>query len=245
MEGRIFVDKVLVDKAGTPVSSSSTITVKGKDERYVSRGGLKLEKALDCFNVNVKDKVVLDVGASTGGFTDCLLKRKAKLVIAVDVGYGQLAWRLRNNPKVYVLERTNIRYLTSDKLPAPAELVVVDLSFISVKKVIDNIKKIVKRNAEYLILIKPQFEVGRELVEKKGIVKNPETHKKVLVDMWSFFEEEGFSVKGLDFSPILGAKGNMEFFFYLSANKKGIKDNDLVVKIEKIVSEAHNFLLKV
>ncbi|MDO8886523.1 TlyA family RNA methyltransferase [Candidatus Oleimmundimicrobium sp.] len=244
LEGRVFVDGNLVDKAGTLVSLSSDIVVRENEEEFVSRGGRKLEKALKHFGVDVKDRVVLDVGSSTGGFTDCLLKRGAKLVIAVDVGYGQLAWRLRKDPRVFVLERTNIRYLTPDKLPTQPNMVVIDVSFISVKKIIDNIKKLVKNDAEYLILIKPQFEAKRELIGKKGIVRDPKTHQGVLTDMWKFFEEEGFVARGLDFSPILGVKGNMEFLFYLKSNKKEIKDDNSTTIVEKVVSEAHKFLLK-
>jgi len=244
LEGKVFVDGKPVNKAGTFVSSSSEVTVKKKDEEFVSRGGTKLKKALDAFKINVNEKVILDVGASTGGFTDCLLKKGAKLVIAVDVGYGQLAWPLRKDSRVFVIERTNIRYLTPDKIPTLAEMVVIDLSFISVKKVIENIKKIVKHDAEYLILIKPQFEAGRELVGKKGIVRDSETHKKVLIDTWKFFEEKGFAVKGLTYSPIAGAKGNIEFFLYLIADKEKTNQDVLAAEVEKVVSEAHNFLLK-
>lgn len=244
LEGKVFVDGKPVNKAGTFVSPSSEVTVKKKDEEFVSRGGTKLKKALDVFKINVNEKVILDVGASTGGFTDCLLKKGAKLVIAVDVGYGQLAWPLRKDPRVFVIERTNIRYLTPDKIPTLAEMVVIDLSFISVKKVIENIKKIVKHDAEYLILIKPQFEAGKELVGKKGIVRDSETHKKVLIDTWKFFEEKGFAVKGLTYSPIAGAKGNIEFFLYLIAGKEKTNQDVLAAEVGKIVSEAHNFLLK-
>jgi len=244
LEGRILVNGECVDKAGTLIAPSTEVSVKEKDEEFVSRGGIKLKRALEVFRIDVKDAVVLDVGASTGGFTDCLLKKGASFVMAVDVGYGQLAWPLRNDPKVLVLERTNIRHLTSDKLPILADLVVIDISFISVKKVIDNIKRLASSDAKYLILIKPQFEVDKKYVEKKGIVRNPKTHSKVLMDVWRDFEERCFKVEGLTFSPILGAKGNMEFFFYLRAGKEKIKDDSFVAKIDELVSSAHNALLR-
>jgi len=182
---------------------------------YVSRGGLKLAFALDHFGIEIRGKVVLDVGASTGGFTDCLIKRGAKKVYALDVGYGQLDWRLRKDPRVVPIERQNIRYFSKEQLPQPVDLITVDVSFISLKKVLPHLIPLVIEGGEILCLIKPQFEVGKEEVEKKGIIKTPEKHKKVVEEISIFAQNIGLVSKGIIPSPILGVKGNKEFFIYL------------------------------
>ncbi len=237
LSGCVFVKDRVVDKAGTLVEIDIPIVVK-QISPYVSRGGLKLEKALLEFQVDVKDKVALDVGASTGGFTDCLLKAGTKQVIAVDVGYGQLDWSLRQDKRVFLLERTNIRYLTPDKISALAQIVTIDVSFISVKKIIDNLKKLITKDAQVIVLIKPQFEVGKEFV-KKGVVGEASLHKTVILDLWKTFEDKGFSVCGLTFSPILGPKGNIEFFMYLKQNGEKLSNSCIMKKVEFVVSEAH------
>jgi len=206
---------------------------------YVSRGGLKLEKALEQFRLNVQDKVALDVGVATGGFTDCLLKRGARLVIAVDVGYGQIAWKLRQDPRVHLLERTNIRYLSREKIPEAADIATIDLSFISVKKVLPNILQLLKPDSEMVVLVKPQFEVAKGKVGKRGVVREPELHQEILLELWQYFESEGLRVKGLTFSPIKGAKGNIEFFFHLSSGK-GERIVSKEEKIKHVVEEAHS-----
>jgi len=241
--GNVFIDGRLVEKVGTLVDPDGVVSVK-KEIPYVSRGGLKLEKALREFDIDVDGKVVLDVGVSTGGFTDCLLKHGAGRVIAVDVGYGHLAWPLRQDPRVYLLERTNIRHLTPDRVPAKADISTVDVSFISVEKIIENLKRLLEPGAELAILAKPQFEVGREFVEK-GIVRDPNTHKAILIHLWNFFEEGGFIVKGLIFSPILGAKGNIEFFFHLSLNGgEPTAAEEIAERVSWVVDEAHHLLRK-
>ncbi|MCD6451077.1 MAG: TlyA family RNA methyltransferase [Acidobacteria bacterium] len=182
---------------------------------YVSRGGIKLAFALDHFGIEIRGKVVLDVGASTGGFTDCLIKRGAKKVYALDVGYGQLDWRLRKDPRVVPIERQNIRYFIKEQRPQPVDLITVDVSFISLKKVLPHLIPLVIEGGEILCLIKPQFEVGKEEVEKKGIIKTPEKHKKVVEEISIFAQNIGLVSKGIIPSPILGVKGNKEFFIYL------------------------------
>jgi 23S rRNA (cytidine1920-2'-O)/16S rRNA (cytidine1409-2'-O)-methyltransferase len=242
MEGRVLFEGQIVEKAGALVDKECKIEVK-ESQKYVSRGGIKLEKALKDFKVGVNEKVVIDVGVSTGGFTDCLLKSGARLVIAVDVGYGQIALPLRNDPRVYLLERTNIRYLTPEKIPELADLATVDLSFISASKVIMGIAGLLKTKAELIILVKPQFEAGKECVGKKGVVRDPNVHRKVLVDLIDDFKGKNFESCSLTFSPILGAEGNIEFFLYL---RKGFGDKRYISTelIDNVVSEAHLKLRK-
>ncbi len=249
LEGKVYVDGKRVEKAGTLIIKNSDIKIFKKNHEYVSRGGIKLKKALEKFNIEVKGKKILDVGASTGGFTDCLLLNGAENVIAVDVGYGQLAWKLRKNPKVIVIERTNIRYLVPDNIPFLVDKVTIDLSFISVKKVMENILRLSKDIAEYLILVKPQFEVGKGLVGKGGIVKDKELHKSVLLNLVIFFQNIGLNIKGITFSPIKGADGNIEFWIYAmkGLTKKEIIETSFLKniddKIEAVVTEAHELLI--
>ncbi len=239
LEGRVLVDNKVVHKAGTLIDPKSVISIKGEEIPFVSRGGVKLKRALDEFKIDVKGQIALDVGVSTGGFTDCLLQHGAKRVIAVDVGYGQIAWRLRQDPKVYLLERTNIRYLTPDKIPALADIATVDLSFISVKKITANLIKLLKPKAKLVVLIKPQFEAGREFVGKGGIVKDPKVYERVLVDLWRYFEGEGFEVKDLIFSPLRGAEGNIEFLMYLVLDgERKTEEPHILKRVKSIVEEA-------
>ena len=216
MAGAVFVNGRKVDKPGTKVLESSEIYLKEIFPKYVSRGGLKLEAALREFQIDVSGKTFLDVGASTGGFTDCLLKHGAKRVIAVDVGYGQMHFRLRNDPRVRLLEKTNIRYLTPEKLNEEIDGAVIDVSFISLKLVIPPVSRLLKEHAIILALIKPQFEAGRKQVGKGGIVRDPQVHRKVIEEIAQFCRDRNWTVKGCIPSPILGSKGNKEFFIYLT-----------------------------
>lgn len=236
LAGDVMIDGEAATKAGLSVFPQSRITVKNSNA-YVSRGGLKLEKALEVFQIDVKGKVVLDVGSSTGGFIDCLLRHGASRVIGVDVGYGQLAWSLRTDSRVTLLERTNIRLLSLRDLPEPVDLITIDVSFISVKKIWPALKYLFKEKAELIILIKPEFEAARGLA-KKGVVRDEQIHAAVLKDLWHFFEKEGLSVQGLTYSPITGSKGNIEFLIHLSASELESLSDGVV---EKVVSEAHRY----
>ena len=215
LSGDVRVTGNPVNKAGTLVDEDAEIKLTGKDIPYVSRGGLKLEKAIREFNLNVKDKVAIDVGASTGGFTDCLLQNGVKKVYAVDVGYGQLAWKLRNDPRVTVIERKNVRYLKPDDIGEPVDIATIDVSFISLKLVLPVVKNLLKENGEIIALIKPQFEVGKDEVEKGGIVRDREKHERVISEIKSFAIDSGFKVLNITESPIAGQKGNVEFLIYL------------------------------
>jgi len=215
LAGVVLVNEQRVDKPGTLVDEGADVRVTGGDHPYVGRGGIKLEKALQEFKVSVQGKVALDVGASTGGFTDCLLQHGAQRVYAVDVGYGQLAWKLRQDPRVVVLERTNVRHVTPQTFGEKMQLAVIDLSFISLTKVLPGIRDLLEPGAEVLALVKPQFEVGKGEVGKRGVVRSPEKHRQVLNNLRRFAEELGFKVKGVIPSPIKGAKGNVEFFMHL------------------------------
>ncbi|RNC67383.1 MAG: TlyA family RNA methyltransferase [Desulfuromonadales bacterium] len=215
MAGQVVVNDHLADKAGVQVSVDADIRLKGADIPYVSRGGLKLAQALDEFGIDVTGVVAIDVGASTGGFTDCLLQRGARKVFAVDVGYGQLAWKLRQDSRVVNLEKTNIRYLEPQALAEMPELAVVDASFISLDKVLPPTLRLVREGGAVVALIKPQFEVGKGEVGKGGVVRDEEKHREVVENIVSLAEGLGLSVRGVTESPILGPKGNREFLIYL------------------------------
>lgn len=216
MSGRVLVDDEPVDKPGTKVMKDSEIRIKGDDDcPFVSRGGLKLQHAIDTFGTDVTDLVCMDIGASTGGFTDCLIQRGAKKVFAVDVGYGQLAWKLRQDQRVISVERTNIRHMPIEIIGEPVDLAVIDTSFISLRIVLPAVLKFLKKHAIILALIKPQFEVGKENVGKGGVVRDSALHDEVVSDLTSFFSETGLDVKGIISSPILGPKGNKEFLILL------------------------------
>ncbi|QTA80428.1 hemolysin A /rRNA methyltransferase, TlyA-like [Desulfonema limicola] len=215
MAGKILVDNLPVDKPGTLVSEQAVIDLKGRDIPYVSRGGLKLEAALKQWDIRVKGFVCLDVGASTGGFTDCLLQNGVSRVYAVDVGYGQLAWKLRQDKRVIPIERTNIRYLTEDALPEKVDLVTIDTSFISLKLVIPCVLKFMKKESQIFALIKPQFEVGKGKVGKGGVVRDPMLHDEVICSLSSFFTKLNLLKQSIIPSPVLGPKGNKEFIISL------------------------------
>ena len=212
LEGKVRVDGQRAQKAAQTVAPDARVEVLEEDEAYVSRGGIKLAGALDFFRLSVAGSVAMDVGASTGGFTDCLLKRGARRVYAVDVGYGQLAWKLRQDPRVVVLERTNVRYLRREKIPESLDLATIDTSFISLTKVIPRVVEFLKEGGRLLALIKPQFEVGRGLVGKGGVVREPELHQRVVSELERFCRDLELAVAGVVESPILGPKGNREFF---------------------------------
>lgn len=220
MAGQVSVDGKVVDKPGTRVATTATLTVAA-GLPYVSRGGLKLRRALDVFPVTVAGRICLDAGASTGGFTDCLLQAGAKLVIAVDVGYGQLAWKLRQDPRVVVMEKTNVRYLTLEQLPAQPSLLTADLSFISIGKVLPVFTGLLPADGELIALVKPQFEAGRSQVGRKGVVRSPSVHREVLENVIAMGREAGLSCAGLTYSPVLGPEGNIEFLIYW---RKGASD---------------------
>ena len=215
LAGRVLVNQEPITKPGTRISESDVIIVRGIDMPYVSRGGIKLAEALTQFQIDAAGRHCMDIGASTGGFTDCLLQNGAAHVVAVDVGYGQIAWKLRQDPRVTILERTNIRYLTVEKVPYPVDLAVIDVSFISLKIVVPAIRKFLKTDATVLTLIKPQFEVGRNRIGKGGVVKNPVLHEEITLSLSQFFETIGFRVHGIVPSPITGPKGNKEFLCHM------------------------------
>ena len=215
MAGLVFVNGQRADKPGMAVSPDVQLEVRGSALPFVSRGGYKLDKALKVFPVDPTGKICLDCGASTGGFTDVLLQHGAKKVYSVDVGYGQLAWKLRTDERVVNLERTNLRYVTEEQIPEPIELAVMDVSFISIKLVIPAVHRLLVPDADYICLIKPQFEAGREEVGKKGVVRDRAVHEHVVQGILDFAREEGFSVLGLDYSPIKGPEGNIEYICHL------------------------------
>ena len=215
MSGVVFVNGQRVDKPGTAIDPEAVIEIRGDVLPFVSRGGYKLDKALKVFPVDPEGKVCLDCGASTGGFTDVLLQHGARKVYSVDVGYGQLAWKLRTDERVVNLERTNLRYVTREQIPEPIELAVMDVSFISIRLILPAVKELLFPDADYICLIKPQFEAGREEVGKKGVVRDPAVHERVVQGILDFAPEIGFSVVGLDFAPIKGPEGNIEYLCHL------------------------------
>jgi 23S rRNA (cytidine1920-2'-O)/16S rRNA (cytidine1409-2'-O)-methyltransferase len=215
MAGKVMVNDQLIDKPGRQISADDKISIIGKEPPFVSRGGIKLEQALHEFQVDVSGWTCLDVGASTGGFTDCLLQHGAEHVYAVDVGYGQLAWKLRTDPRVTVIERTNIRNLNKDKIPSPVDLVTIDVSFISLKIVVPAVMKFLKADASIIALIKPQFEIGKGKVGKGGVVRNPDHHQEVIENLTAFFTKADLEIQSLSSSPIKGPKGNIEFLIHM------------------------------
>ncbi len=219
MGGIVYVDNQKSDKAGTIVKDGEKIEVRGSTLKYVSRGGLKLEKAMQEWNFALDNKICMDVGASTGGFTDCMLQNNASKVYSVDVGYGQLAWSLRTDERVINLERTNARYLTKEQIKDEIDFVSIDVSFISLKKILPAISHLLSSEASLVCLIKPQFEAGREKVGKKGVVKDKAVHLEVVESIVSFATENNFTVKGVSYSPIKGPEGNIEYLIYLQKSE--------------------------
>ena len=238
MSGIVYVDGQKEDKAGQTFADTANIEVRGSTLKYVSRGGLKLEKAMECFDVSVKDKVCMDIGASSGGFTDCMLQNGAKKVYAVDVGHGQLAWKLRNDTRGVVMEKTNIRYVKPDDIGESIDFASIDVSFISLSKVLPAAYNLLGECGEIVALIKPQFEAGREKVGKKGVVREKSTHIEVIQNCFAYAGENGFFVRELEFSPVKGPEGNIEYLYHLV--KSGDVDSD--IDIEAIVNTAHEKL---
>lgn len=244
MAGEVLVEGEKINKVGQIVKVDSNISLLKKETVYVSRGGQKLEKAIKAFNISVKGKRIIDVGASTGGFTDCLLKFGAEKVYCIDVGYGQLAWKLQKDQRVVVMDRTNIRYLTADRFDSLFELATIDVSFISLDKVLPAVYNLLKEKGEVVALIKPQFEAGREFVQKGGLVKKVEVHQMVVKKVGDIALKLGFNIQGLTFSPVKGVSGNIEYFIYLVKNSEKEKDriNDFPHLIEEVVGQAHQKL---
>ena len=242
MAGLVLVNGQKIDKAGTMVKEDAELRVLGDAIPYVSRGGLKLEKAMETFNINMEGKVVADIGASTGGFTDCALQRGAAKVFAIDVGYGQLAWKLRSDSRVVNMERTNIRYVRPEDIGELLDFASIDVAFISLTKVLEPAKALLKDTGEIVALIKPQFEAGRGNVGKKGVVRDPEVHRSVIRAVIDYSREIGFSPVGLTFSPIKGPEGNIEYLVHLA--QSGESSALTEEKIDEIVDEAHKALDK-
>jgi len=249
MAGKVLVNGKKIDKAGTLIAENSTVELI-EDMPYVSRGGIKLEKAFLDFGLNARDKKAIDVGSSTGGFTDFLLKSGAEKILAIDVGYGQLSWNLRQSPEVIVMERTNIRNISSQEIPFLSDITVVDVSFISIKTIFKNLLDITSDNGEIIILVKPQFEAAREEVEKGGVIKSKELHQKILQNIIEEINNFNIDIKGITFSKLKGAKGNIEFWLYIKKiNKKNktIKINNKKTgqnydrMINNIVEEAYKY----
>ena len=235
MAGLVYVNGQKETKPGTFVPEDAQLELRGETLRYVSRGGLKLEKALRVFPVVAAGTVCLDCGASTGGFTDVLLQNGAEKVYAVDVGYGQLAWSLRQDPRVVCMERCNIRYVTREQIPEKIGLAVADLSFISLRLVLPTVRELLVPGGQMICLVKPQFEAGKDKVGKKGVVRDPEVHRQVLEDFLAYSREAGFGLKGLDYSPIRGPEGNIEYLAWIEKDAESIPTPDL----STLVADSH------
>ena len=233
MEGNVFVENEREDKAGSMFDTEAKIEIKGNTLKYVSRGGLKLEKAMTHFDIELNDKVCMDIGASTGGFTDCMLQNGAVKVYSVDVGHGQLAWKLRNDPRVVNLERTNMRKVTREQVPDEIDFFSVDVSFISLKLILPVARQLMSENAQAVCLIKPQFEAGREKVGKKGVVRDPQVHLEVREQFLVHAANAGFGVKDITFSPIKGPEGNIEYLGYLTTREVPPYTGDLAALVEQ------------
>ncbi len=248
MSGSVFVDGQREDKAGTTFDADKvSIEVKGHSLKYVSRGGLKLEKAMGQFGITLENKVCMDIGASTGGFTDCMLQNGAVKVYSVDVGHGQLAWKLRNDERVVCMEKTNFRYLTREDIEDDLDFASVDVSFISLTKILIPARKLLKDKGQMVCLIKPQFEAGKEKVGKKGVVREPEIHREVIEKVIDYADSLGFTVLNLEFSPIKGPEGNIEYLVYLEKNEErssetlSITESEAEQRLQEIMEEKSGF----
>lgn len=233
MSGIVFVNNQKADKAGITLKSDDVIEVRGSTLKYVSRGGLKLEKAMQVYPITLENKICADVGASTGGFTDCMLQNGADKVYAIDVGYGQLAWKLRCDERVVNLERTNFRYVTNEQIPEQLDFASVDVSFISLSLILPVLSFLMKENGEAVCLIKPQFEAGKDKVGKKGVVRDKSVHIEVIEKVIKYINDNGFTLLGLDFSPIKGPEGNIEYLAYISKSKNELQTIDYISVVEK------------
>lgn len=239
MAGQIMINEQKIDKPGTQISTDSTIRILGNKLPYVSRGGLKLEKALKVFPLSLQGKIVADLGASTGGFTDCALQNGATKVYAVDVGYGQLAWSLRNDQRVINMERTNVRFMEADTLADKIDVATIDVAFISLDKILPAAKKLLAEDGAVLVLVKPQFEAGKENVGKKGVVRDAKIHAEVIRKILLIARSEGLIPAGLDYSPIKGPEGNIEFLLYLTMQGEDKVDE---TKVDQVVAASHGEL---
>jgi 23S rRNA (cytidine1920-2'-O)/16S rRNA (cytidine1409-2'-O)-methyltransferase len=239
MMGNVYVDRQKSDKPGTMLPETAEIEIRGKTLPYVSRGGLKLEKAMTVFPISLNGKITMDIGASTGGFTDCMLQNGAKKVYSIDVGYGQLAWKLRNDPRVVNLERTNVRYLTAQQVPDTIDFFSVDVSFISLCLVLPVARSFLAEHGQAVCLVKPQFEAGRGKVGKKGVVRDSAVHVEVIQKITDFVLSHGFSVLGLTFSPVKGPEGNIEYLIFL---EKSEQPASAELNIPALVEESHHLL---
>lgn len=244
MSGIVFVDGQREDKAGSTFDEKQQIIIKGKTLKYVSRGGLKLEKAMNNFGISLEGKVCMDVGASTGGFTDCMLQNGAIKVYSVDVGHGQLDWKLRNDERVVCMERTNMRYMTEDDIEEKASFVSIDVSFISLTKILPAVSRILETEGQVVALIKPQFEAGREKVGKKGVVRDPKVHEEVIEKICDFASSNGFLLLHLDYSPIKGPEGNIEYLLHMQKTAATEQNHHLRADIAKVVLASHQDLAK-
>ena len=242
MEGNVFVNNNREDKAGSTFPEDCEIEIHGTTLKYVSRGGLKLEKAMTHFGIGLEGKVCMDIGASTGGFTDCMLQNGAVKVYAVDVGYGQFAWKLRQDPRVVCMEKTNIRYVTPDQIDDLLDFASVDVSFISLTKVLGPARALLKDKGQMVCLIKPQFEAGREKVGKKGVVRDKKVHEEVIENVTQFAITNGFSIHALEYSPIKGPEGNIEYLVYIEKSEEPVWAEQ--VDIHAVVEAAHGELDK-
>lgn len=242
MAGIVYVDDQKEDKAGSMFEETAKIEVRGSTLKYVSRGGLKLEKAMTHFGVTLDQKICMDVGASTGGFTDCMLQNGAVKVYSVDVGHGQLAWKLRNDPRVVCMEKTNIRYVTPEEIPDRIQFVSIDVSFISLTKVLGPVKALMEPDGQVVCLIKPQFEAGREKVGKRGVVRERSVHLEVIRMVAAFAGSIGFEALHLEFSPIKGPEGNIEYLLHLRNDAGGNVYENGSIDAEEIVNQAHETL---
>lgn len=240
MSGIVYVDGIKEDKAGTSFDEKLEIEIRGTTLKYVSRGGLKLEKALEEFLLDLKNKTCMDVGSSTGGFTDCMLQNGAKKVYAIDVGHGQLDWKLRNDSRVVCMEKTNIRYVSKEHIKEDIDFSSIDVSFISLSKVLPAVYELLSTKGEVVALIKPQFEAGREKVGKKGVVRDKKVHIEVIEAVFKYAKDNKFKILNLSYSPVKGPEGNIEYLYHLSKDEKAIDNDNL--DIIKIVEEAHSNL---
>ncbi len=240
MSGCVYVNNQKADKAGSNYEENAAVEVRDNRMRYVSRGGYKLEKAMEVFPISLEGKVTMDIGASTGGFTDCMLQNGAEKVYAVDVGYGQLAWKLRNDERVVNLERTNMRYVTSEQVPEPVDFFSVDVAFISLELILPAARGVCADDAQAVCLIKPQFEAGRENVGKNGVVRDQKVHQSVVQGIIDFCLQNGFSVCGLDYSPIKGPQGNIEYLLYIKRSDTPV--NLLSATVVEVVTASHEAL---
>lgn len=244
MEGNVFVNNQREDKAGSSFDENVPIEIHGTTLKYVSRGGLKLEKAMNEFDLNLDDDICMDIGASTGGFTDCMLQNGASKVYSVDVGYGQFAWKLRQDPRVVCMEKTNIRYVTPEQIEEPAAFVSIDVSFISLTKVLPPVRELMTEDGEIVCLIKPQFEAGREKVGKKGVVRDPKVHEEVIEKVIDFAATVGLESRELEFSPIKGPEGNIEYLLHLLKRPDAASVEPFAGNVQEIVAQAHGILDK-